>query len=88
MFVLYSLSLLPLKLTPLIEDTSMITVPSCGVEFQEILSGLEERLNHWKYTVMHFCGFSQHSLISSTWGVSSTADSIPYFMMQYIGVTN
>ena len=29
----------------------MITVSSCGVKLQEVLSGLEkERLKHWKYT--------------------------------------
>ena len=29
----------------------MITVSSCGVKLQEVLSGLErERLKHWRYT--------------------------------------
>ena len=29
----------------------MITVSSCGVKHQEVLSGLEkERLKHWRYT--------------------------------------
>jgi len=38
----------PISLT---EDTLMITVSSCGVKLQEVLSGLEkERLKHWKYT--------------------------------------
>ena len=40
---LYSLSVLPLRLSPLTEDTSMITVSSCGVKLQEVLSGLEKK---------------------------------------------
>ena len=38
---LYSLSVLPLRLSPLTEDTSMITVSSCGVKLGEVLSSLE-----------------------------------------------
>ena len=37
---LYSCSGLPLGLSPLTEDTSKITVSSCGVKLQEVLSGL------------------------------------------------
>ena len=48
---LCTLSGLPLRLSPLTEDTSMITVSSCGVKLQEVLLGLEkERLIHWTYT--------------------------------------
>ena len=56
----YSLAVLPLRLSPLTEDTSMITVSSCDVKLQEVLSGLEKKLD----IHMHFCGFSQHSLLS------------------------
>ena len=55
-FGLYSCSGLPLRLSPLTEDTSMITVSSCGVKLKEVLS-----LN----IHMHFCGFSQQSFIHS-----------------------
>ena len=42
---------LPLRLSSLTEDTWMITVSSCGVKLQEVLSGLEkERLKHYTYT--------------------------------------
>ena len=36
------LSGLPLTLSLLTEDTSMITVSSCGVKLQDVLSGLEK----------------------------------------------
>ena len=65
---LYSLSVLPLRLNPLTEDTSMITVSSCGVKLQEVLSGLDKKAKTLDRH-MHFCGFSQHSLVLSTWGV-------------------
>ena len=52
-------------LSPLTEDTSMITVSSCGVKLQEVLSGLDKTLDI--HVHVHFC---QHSIISlSTWGV-------------------
>ena len=35
----YSLRVLPLRLGPLTEDTSKITVSSCDVKLQEVLSG-------------------------------------------------
>jgi len=57
---LCSLSGLPLKLSPLTEDTSVITVSSCGVKLQEILLGLEKKAKALEIH-MHFCGFSQHS---------------------------
>ena len=53
---LYSLSVLPLRLSPLTEDTSVITVSSCGVKLQEVLSGLDKTLD----IHVHFCGFCQH----------------------------
>ena len=40
---LCSLSELPLRLSPLTEDTSMITVSSCGVKLQEVFLGLEKK---------------------------------------------
>ena len=50
-WVLYSPSGSPLRLSSLTEDTWMISVSSCGVKLQEVLSGLEkERLKHWRYT--------------------------------------
>ena len=56
---LYSLSVLPLRLSPLTEDTSMITVSSCGVKLHEVLSGLEKKAETLDIH-MHFCDFSQH----------------------------
>ena len=55
---LYSLSVLPLRLSSLTEDTSKIAVSSCGVNLQEVLSGLDRTLD----IHVHFCGFSQHFL--------------------------
>ena len=46
--VQYSLSALP-------EETSMITVSSCGVKLQEVLSGLERQAKTLAIH-MHFCG--------------------------------
>ena len=43
----------------LTEDTG-ITVSSCGVKLQEILSGLEKQKLKALEIHMHFCGFSQH----------------------------
>ena len=43
----------------LTEDTGMITVSSCGVKLQEILSGLEKQRLKALDIHMHFCGFSQ-----------------------------
>ena len=40
---LYNLSGLPLRLSPLTENTPMITVSRCGVKLQEVLSGLEKK---------------------------------------------
>ena len=57
---LYSLSVLPLRLSSLSEVTSKITVSSCGVKLQEVLSGLEKRAKALEIH-MHFCDFSQHS---------------------------
>ena len=54
-----SASVLPLRLNPLTEDTSKITVSSCGVKVQEVLSGLEKKAKKLDIHV-HFCGFSQH----------------------------
>ena len=63
-----------IRCSSLTEDTSMITVSSCGVKPQE--SGGPLRLGKKAKTLdihMHFCGFSQHSFIVvfflSTWGV-------------------
>ena len=56
----------------------MITVSSCGVKLQEVLSGLErERLKHWRYTCTFVAFLNYHLLLSfitlffflSTWGV-------------------
>ena len=47
---LYSLSVLPLRLSSLTEDISMTTVYSCVVKLQEVLSGLKKKLKHWTYT--------------------------------------
>ena len=71
---LYSPSVLPLRLSPLTEDTSMITVSSCGVKLQKVVSDLEKELD----IHMHFCGFSQHSFnfFISTWGVISRSKLI------------
>ena len=53
-------------LSGLTEDTSMITVSSCGVKLQEVLSGLEKKTLDIH---LHFCGVSQHTFFLSTWGV-------------------
>ena len=53
---LYSFSVFPLRLSILTEHASMITVSSCGVKRQEVLSSLEKTLD----IHVHFCGFSQH----------------------------
>ena len=55
--LVYSLHVLPLRLSALTEDTSMITVSSCGVKLQYILSGLERKAKTLDKQV-HFCGFS------------------------------
>ena len=55
---------LPLRLSSLTEDTRRITVSSCGVKLQEVLSGLEKRKAKALDIHVHFCGFSQHSLLS------------------------
>ena len=53
----------------------MITVSSCGVKLQEVLSGLGLEKKAKRLDIhMHFCGFSQHSFTTSyfflsTWGV-------------------
>ena len=51
----------------------MITVSSCGVKPQRVLSGLERKAEILDIH-MHFCGFSfihslQHFFFLSTWGV-------------------
>ena len=53
----------------------MISVSSCGVKLQEVLSGLEkERLKHWRYTCT-FVAFLNITILYffffflSTWGV-------------------
>ena len=47
----------------------MITVSSCGVKLQEVLSGLErERLKHWRYTCT-FVAFLNITFFLSTCGV-------------------
>ena len=63
---LYSLSGLPLRLSPL---TAKITVSSYGVKLQEVLSGLEEKTKTLDIHV-HCCGFSQYPVIHSTWGIT------------------
>jgi len=70
---MYSLSVLTLRLSPLTEDTSMITVSSCGVKLQEVLSGLENKAKTLDIH-MHFCGFSQHLLL--------------YFLSFHLGCNN
>ena len=59
----------------------MITVSSCGVKLQEVLSGLEKKVD----IHMHFCGFSlniHHFIIfflytwGVTWGVMITSYSV------------
>ena len=50
----------------------MITVSSCGVKLQEVLSGLEkERLKHWRYmcTFVAFLNYTILFFFLSTWGV-------------------
>ena len=53
----------------------MITVSSCGVKLQEVLSGFEkERLKHWKYTCTFVAFLNIHSFIHyfiffATWDV-------------------
>ena len=53
----------------------MITVSSCGVKLQEVLSGLEkERLKHWRYTCT-FVAFLNITILfffSFTWSVIFT----------------
>ena len=63
---LYSLHGVSLRLSTLTEDSSMITVSSCGVKLQEVLSGLEGRLKHWTYTCT-FVAF-HYEFFLSTWG--------------------
>ena len=42
----------------------MITVSSCGVKLQEVLSGLErERLKHWRYTYTFVAFLNYHLLL-------------------------
>ena len=53
----------------------MISVSSCGVKLQEVLSGLEkERLKHWRY-MCTFVAFLNITILFffflSTWGVKS-----------------
>ena len=56
---------LPLRLSSLTEDTRIITVSSCGVKLQEVLSGLErERLKHWRYTCTFVDFLNIHSFHS------------------------
>ena len=64
---------LALNLSAWTVDTSMITVSSCGVKPQQVLSGLERKAEILDIH-MHFCGFSfihslQQFLFLSTWGV-------------------
>ena len=48
----------------------MITVSSCGVKLQEVLSGLEkERLKHWKY-MCTFVAFLNINFFLSACGVT------------------
>jgi len=49
----------------------VITVSSCGVKVQEVLSGLDKEAKTMDIH-MHFCGSFQHSLLFflSTWGVT------------------
>ena len=71
---LYSRSGLPLRLSPLTEDTSMIAVSSCGVRLQEVLSGLEKNLGHTCALLWLFSTFIQSILnffVLSTLGVIS-----------------
>ena len=69
-WVLYSPSGSPLRLSSLTEDTWMITVSSCGVKLQEVLSGLEkERLKHWRYTCTFVAFLNIIFVFLSTWGV-------------------
>jgi len=48
----------------------MMTVSSCGVKLQEVLSGLEKKAKTLDIHV-HFCGFSQHSLLCYFFFVST-----------------
>jgi len=60
---LYSLSVLLPRLSSSAEDTSMITVSSCGVKPQEVLSGLEKRhIGHTRALLWLFSTFI-HSLL-------------------------
>ena len=59
---LYSLSVVPPRLGPLTEDTSMITVSSCGVKLKEVLSGL---VKSWTYTCTFVAFLNIHSFIHS-----------------------
>ena len=67
-FLYIYISGLPLRLSPLTEDTSKITVSSCGVKLQEVLSGFEKKAKALGIH-MHFCGVSQQFFFVSTWGV-------------------
>ena len=58
-------------LAALTEDTSLITVYSCGVKLQEVLSGLEKAKT--LDILMHFCGFSQDSFIPFQLGCKYTS---------------
>jgi len=40
----------------------MMNVSSCGIKLQEVLSGLGKKAETLDIH-MHFCGFSQHSLL-------------------------
>ena len=59
------------RLSCLTKDTSMITVSSCGVKFQEVLSGCGKRLTHWTYSSLLwlFSTFIQLFFISYHLGV-------------------
>ena len=65
---LCSLSGLPLRLRPLTEDSSMITVSSCGVKLQE---------EQWTYTCTFVAFLNIHYFFFlstcgvTTWGVTS-----------------
>ena len=68
----------PLRLSPLTEDTSMITVSSCGIKLQELLSGLEKMAKTLGLH-MHFCGFTQHYYITNFF--LSTCTAIDKFLV-------
>ena len=61
--------------SPSTEDTLIITVSSCGVKLQEVLSGLEKKKAKKVCTFVAFLNIHLlHFFSISTWGVMTTID--------------